>query len=89
MLLVRPLCTLLPKMIGYVKSFDSAKKVSDKKLSKKYTKIWRKFSILIIISKKFDSEPVYGDNDKYIKTKLKICEGNINANFRKKEVPKK
>ena len=30
---------------------------------------------------KFDSGLVYGDNDKYIKTKMKIYDGNVNANF--------
>ena len=58
-------------MIGYVKQFDSTKamsfKVSDNELLKKYTKIWERVSNLINI--KFDSEPVYGDNDKYIKKK--------------------
>ena len=53
-----------------IKHFDSNKamsfKVSDNKLLKKYTKIWEKVSNLMNI--KFDSEPVYGDNDKYIKT---------------------
>ena len=61
-------------MIGFVKYFDSDKrmsfKVTDSKLLKKYTKIWEKVSSLMNI--KFDSEPVYGDNDKYIKTKIKI-----------------
>ena len=56
-------------MIGYVKHFDSTKtmsfKVSDNKLLKKCTKIWERVSNLMNI--KFDSEPVYGDNDKYIK----------------------
>ena len=37
---IRPLCILLPQMIGYVKHFDSNKtitfKVSDNKLLKKY-----------------------------------------------------
>ena len=37
-----------------------------KKLLKKHTKIWQKISSLI--GKEFDGEPVYGDNDKYIKT---------------------
>ena len=37
---------------------------------------------------KFDSEPVYGDNDKYIKTKTKIYDGNVNTNFQDKEMPK-
>ena len=40
---IRPLCILLPQMIGYVKHFDSNKtmsfKVSDNKLLKKYNKI--------------------------------------------------
>ena len=36
----------------------------------------------------FDSEPVYGDNDKYIKTKLKIYEDRVNTNFKDKMVPK-
>ena len=44
-------------------------KVNDNRLLKKYTKIWDKVSILMNIE--FDSEPVYGDNDKYIKTKVK------------------
>ena len=37
---------------------------------------------------KFDSEPVDGDNDKYIKTKIKIYDGNINTNFQDKGIPK-
>ena len=36
----------------------------------------------------FDSEPVYGDNDKYIKTKIKIYEDRVNTNFQGKRVPK-
>ena len=45
-------------------------KVSDNKLLKKYHKIWEKISNLLNIE--FDSDPVYGDGDKYIKTKIKI-----------------
>ena len=37
---------------------------------------------------KFDIEPRYGDNDKYIKTKRKIYDGNVNTNFQDKEMPK-
>ena len=62
----------LPQMIGYVKYLDSNKtmslKVSDNKLLSEYIKIWEKVSNLMNI--KFDSEPVYGDNDKYKKTKI-------------------
>ena len=74
---------------GYVKCFDSIKtmsfKVSDKELLKKYTKLWKKISSLI--DKKFDSKPVYGDSDKYIKTKIKLYEGNVDTNFQGKRIP--
>ena len=36
----------------------------------------------------FDSEPVYGDNDKYIKTKIKLYEDKINTNIQGKKIPK-
>ena len=41
-----------------------------------------------ILNIKFDSEPVYGDNGKYIKSKIKIYEDNVNTNFHDKKVPK-
>ena len=54
---IRSLCIKLPQMIGYVKHFNNNNnyydnktmsfKVSDKKLLKKYTKIWEKISNLI------------------------------------------
>ena len=37
---------------------------------------------------KFDSEPIYGDNGKYIKTKIKTYEDKINTNFQGKKIPK-
>ena len=37
---------------------------------------------------KFDSETVYGNIDKYIKTKIKSYEGEIKTNFRSKKIPK-
>ena len=61
-------------------------KVSDNKLFKKYTKIGRKISNLTNI--KLDSEPVYGDNDKYIKTKIKLYGDKVNKNFLGKKIPK-
>ena len=36
----------------------------------------------------FDSEPVYGDNDKYIETKIKMYVDRLNTNFQGKKVPK-
>ena len=36
----------------------------------------------------FDSEPVYGDNDKYIKAKIKSYGDEVNTNFQGKKIPK-
>ena len=77
-------------MIGYVKHFDSNKttsfKANDNKLLKKYIKIWERVSSLM--KTKFDSEPAYGDNDKYIKTKITSYGDEINTNFQGKKIPK-
>ena len=87
---IRPLCIKRPQMIEYVKCFDSnttmSFKVTDKKLLKDYFKIWEKVKNLMDI--KFDSEPLYGDNDKYIKTKIKIYRDKVNTNCQGKKVPK-
>ena len=77
-------------MIGYVKHFDSNKimsfKASNNKLLKKYNKIWEKVGNLLNIE--FDSEPVYGDVDKYVKTKIKMYGDRVNTHFQGKKVPK-
>ena len=77
-------------MIGNVKFFESNKtmsfKINDNKLLKIYNQVWKKVKNLLNV--KFDSEPVYGDNDKYIKTKIKIYDGNVNTNFQGKRIPK-
>ena len=59
-------------MIGYVKHFDS-------KLLKKYKKLWEKVGNLLSIE--FNSELVYGDVDKYIKTKIKNYGYKVNTHF--------
>ena len=59
--------------------------INDNKLLKKYTKIWEKVSNLMNI--KFDS--IYGDNDKYIKAKIKSHGDKVNTNFLGKRIPKK
>ena len=78
-------------MIGYVKCFDSNKtmpfKVTDNKLVKECNKIWEGVSNLLSI--KFDSEPVYGDNDKYIKIKINLYGDKINTNFQGKKNTKR
>ena len=61
-------------------------KISDKQLLKKYNQIWKRVEKLL--KTEFDSEPVYGDNDKYIKTKIKIYAGSMITNFHSKTMPK-
>ena len=77
-------------MIRYVKWFDSNKTMSfvinDNKLLKKYIKLWER--VCNLINFEFDSEPVNGDTDKHIKTKIKMYDGKVNTNFQGKEVPK-
>ena len=84
---IGPRCIKLLQMIGYVKFFDSNKtmyfRIVGYNLFKKYTKIWEKVSNLINIE--FDSEPVYGDNDKYVKTKIKMYEDKVNTKFQGEE----
>ena len=61
-------------MNGYVKKFNEnvtmSFRVNNKQLLKHYNKIWEKVEKLRRID--FESKPVYGDDDKYIKTKIKI-----------------
>ena len=76
---------------GQIKYFNNNNKtvsfkVSDNKLSKMYNKIWEKISNLMNIE--FDSEPFYGDNNKYIRTRIKLYGDKINTNFRKEGIPK-
>ena len=42
-----------------------------------------------LLNIKHDSEPIYGNNDKYIKTKIKIDDNNVNTNFRGKKRAKR
>ena len=88
---IRPLCIKLPQMIGCVKNFDGNKtmslKTDDNKLLKKYIRIWEIISNLLNIE--FDSEPVYSDNNKYIKTKIKMYEDRVMQIFKAKKYLKK
>ena len=77
-------------MIGYAKYFDDNEtisfKVIDKQLLKKYNKIWENVEELLNV--KFESKPIYGDDDKYKKTKIKSCRDKVNTNFQGKKIPK-
>ena len=87
---VRPLCIRLPQISGYVRRFNENATISfivqDKKLLKKYIKIWEKIEGLMKIN--FESKPVYSDDDKYIKTKIKTYADSIITNFHNKKMPK-
>ena len=89
--IIRPLLLKLPQMIGFLKEFNDSTtmsfRIDDSKLFKKYCKIWKTIKGLLGIE--FDSEPVYGDTDSYIKTKVKMYDNNrVNTNFQGKETPK-
>ena len=84
---VRPLCVKFPQMVGYVKNFDDNKmmsfRVNDKKMLKKYNKIWD--IVVDLLDVQFDSYPVYGNNEKYIKTKRRMHEDRVITNFQGKK----
>ena len=61
-------------------------KINDSKLLKKYNQMWKRVERLLKIE--FDSKPVYGDNDTYIKTKTKIFNGRVNTIFKAKKCHK-
>ena len=54
---------------------------------KKYNQLWKRAEKLLEI--KFDSKPVYGDDEKYIKTKIKTYGDSVITNFHNKKIPKK
>ena len=88
--IIRPLYVRLPEMTGHARKFDEnatmSFKVNDKQLLKNYNKIQEKVEKLLNID--FESNPVYGDDDKYIKRKRKTYAGSIITNFHNKKIPK-
>ena len=77
-------------MTGYVKKLDDnvtmSFKISDKQLFRRYNQIWKKVEKLLKIE--FDSKPVYRNDDKYIKTKIKVYAGSMITNFQSNKMPK-
>ena len=77
-------------MIGYARKFNVNVtwpfEVNDKQLLKNYNRIWGKVESLLNID--FESKPVYGNDDKYIKTKIKVYAQSIITNFHNKKMPK-
>ena len=81
---IRLLCLRLSQMTDYAKRFNENATVSfrAKHLLKNYNKIWEKFGKLLRID--FESKPVYGDDDKYIKIKIKVYGSSMITNFHNK-----
>ena len=89
---IRPLYLWLSQMTGYINKFDENKitmslMIKDKQLLKNYNKIWKKIEKLMKID--FNTKTTYGDDDKYIKTKIKTYKDNITTNFYNKKGSKK
>ena len=88
---IRPLWINLQQISGYVRKFKGDTttpfKIKNKELLKTYNQIWKRVQKLLKIE--FDSEFVYGGNDKYIRTKTKIYAGSMITNFRSKICKKK
>ena len=77
-------------MTGYAKKLDQnvtmSFKVNNKQLLQNYDKICEKVEKLLKLD--FESKPVYGDDDKYIKTTIKPYAGNLITNSHNKKMPK-
>ena len=87
---IRPLCVKPLQMTGFAKKFilnlTISFKSSDKELLKKYNQAWKRIEKLLKI--KFDSKPVYGDDEKYMKTKIKTYGDSVITNLHNKKIPK-
>ena len=88
---IRPLCIRLPQMTGYARKFDENAAMSfivkDKQFFFKNTKIRETIEELMKIN--FESKPVYGEDVKYIKTKIKSYAESIITNFYNKKNAKR
>ena len=76
-------------MTGYAKKFNKnvamSFRANNGQLLRNYNKIWEKTEKLLKTD--FASKPLYGDDDKCIKSKIKIYAGSI-TNFHDKKMPK-
>ena len=82
--IIRPLHLRLSQMTDYINKFDENKitmslMIKDERLLKNYKKIWKIIEKLMKID--FNTRTTYGDDDKYIKTKIKTYKDNITTNF--------
>ena len=89
LLVVKPLCIILPLISGYIKYFENGSKnmsflIKDNEVWGKYDKIWDVIKNKLNI--KFHSEPVY--EYKYLKTKVREFNGEIKTTFLNNGMPK-
>ena len=88
--MVKPLCTILPQMSGYIKNyFESDGKnmsfmIKNDMCLDKYNEIWNKVKRTLNI--KFHSMPVY--DEKYIKAKVREFNNVVKTNFLSDEILK-
>ena len=86
------LCVRCPQMTGSAKKFNEnatkSFKLNNKQFLKNYYRMWEKVEKLLNIN--FERKPVYGDDGKYIKTKIKnkLYAGSMITNFHNKKIPK-
>ena len=88
---IRPLYLFISQTTGYINKFDKNKitmslMIKDIQLLKNYNKIWKKIEKLMKID--FNTKTTYGNDDKYIKTKIKTYKDSITTDFHNKKVPK-
>ena len=76
---IKPLYLELSQMMGYINKFEKNTITMSLKLFKSYNKIWKKIEKLMDID--FNTEPSYGNDNKYIKTKIKAYKNNITTDF--------
>ena len=81
--IIRPLCIKIPQMTGYFRKFNENSTMS---FGVKDKQLWKKVENLLNID--FENKSVDGDDDKYIKTKVKIFAKNTITNFHNKKMPK-
>ena len=89
---IRPLYLFPSQMTGYINKFDKNKiamsvMINDIQLLKNYNKIWKKIEKLMKID--FNTKTTYGNDDKYIKPKIKTYKDSIITHFYNKNGCKK
>ena len=89
---IRPLHSFISQTTGYINKFEKNKMtmslmIKDIQLLKNYNKIWKKIGKLLKID--FCTKTTYGDDDKYIKTRIKTYKDSIPTNFYNKNGSKK